>query len=80
MGSSDAQEITVPVWFVIGRSGLVSSRNALSDILSGADGIKAILDGAQTFGDVRVTGAVHREITLAGVPYLAARFDVEVYG
>jgi hypothetical protein len=62
----------------------MQARNALSDILSEAGSVKVILDGSHTFGtfdvDIRVTTAEISELTVAGVPYLSARFDCEVYG
>lgn len=78
-GSSEVGTAIVPVWFVVGRSSTKESRNALSDIMSSTSSVKAILDGLQTFGDVRVTGAEVSELSVAGVAYLAAKFDCEVY-
>jgi hypothetical protein len=70
----------VPVWYVVGKTGTEDARNALSDILNEAGSVKALLDGAHTFGDVRVTGAEISELVVTGVSYVAAKFDCEVYG
>jgi hypothetical protein len=70
----------VPLWYVVGKTGTKDARDALSDILSEAGSVKALLDGAHTFGDVRVTNVEVTEVTIAAVVYLAAKFDCEVYG
>ena len=79
-----ADEVVYPLWFVVGRSSTKEARNALSDILSDTGSIKDIIDGQHTFGvfdvSVRVTGAEVTELQVAGVPYLAAKFDCEVIG
>lgn len=72
---------TFPVWFVVGRNEGRDARDALSAIIAGANSIKAILDG--TLGGAvqtaRVTDCKPDFIEVAGVPYLAAAFNVEVY-
>lgn len=69
----------LPLWFVVGKTNTEDARNALSDVLSGAGSVKALLDACTAY-DVRVTSAEVAEITVAGVAYLAAKFDCEVYG
>ena len=78
-GSYDMGELTVPVWFACGRTGTEDARNVLSDVLSGAGSIKELLDSTAAY-PVRVSGAEVTELVVAGVPYLAARFDCEVIG
>jgi hypothetical protein len=77
---SDRAEI--PVWYVVGNVATKQARDALSDIIRGASGIKTALDGPLTVGSatasVRVTDCTPETITLAGVQHLAARFDCEV--
>jgi hypothetical protein len=71
-----------PVWYVVGKVAGKQARDALSAIITGAAGIKNALDGPLTVGsstaDVRVTDCTPETITVAAVPYLAARFDCEV--
>jgi len=71
-------QMTLPLWFAVGLSNTKSARDALSTILGDASSIKSTLDGAQSFGDVRVTDATIDRITVASGTYLAAKFDVEV--
>lgn len=68
-----------PCWFMVGKTNTEDARNALSDILSQAGSVKALLDACAAY-DVRVTGAEVAEITVSGVAYLAAKFDCEVLG
>lgn len=71
-----------PVWFIVGKIATKQSRDALSEIITGAAGIKDALDGALTVGattaDVRVTDCTPEEVTVAATTYMAARFDCEV--
>ena len=68
----------LPVWLVVGKTGSVASRDAMSTALTGAVSIKDGLDGHHDFGDVRCTDAVIEEITIAAVSYVGIRFDCEV--
>jgi hypothetical protein len=70
--------VELPVWFVAGPAGRLEVRNLLSDILSDAVSVKAVLDGNHDFGDVRVTDATIEEVNIVGVSYLSVKFDVEV--
>jgi hypothetical protein len=71
-----------PIFFLTGRANTKAARDSLSDVLAAATGIKDTLDGDLTVGDntaaVRVTDGTVEEVTVSGVPYLAARFTVEV--
>ena len=68
----------LPVWQVVGKSGSKAARDLLSAALTGVASVKEALDGAQTFGDVRVTDASIEEITIAAVAYVGIKFNVEV--
>lgn len=69
---------TFPVWHVVGKSNTKDARDKLSTAMNDTSSIKSALDGAQTFGDVRVTTARVTEVTVAGVAFLAAEYEVEV--
>lgn len=69
---------TFPVWFVVGKANTTSARDRLSTVINDSSSVKSALDGAQSFGDVRVTTARVTEITIGAVPYLAAEYEVEV--
>jgi hypothetical protein len=68
---------TVPVWYVVGKTGTTDARDSLS---AAETVVKAAIDGGHSFGDARVTGAEATEIVISSVTYLAAKFDIEVYG
>jgi hypothetical protein len=78
-GRTGVGTAVLPVWFVVGLTNTEDARNALSDVLSEAGSVKALLDAITAY-DVRVTGAEVTELTISGVAYLAAKFDCEVYG
>ena len=69
-----------PIWFVVSRNDPKSTRNALSALIAGATSVKTLLDG--TLGGVvqtaRVTDCKPDFIDIAGVPYAAAKFTLEV--
>ena len=69
---------TLPLWFVVGKASTKDARDRLSTILNDSSSVKSALDGAQTFGDVRVTTARVTEVTIGAVAYLAAEFECEV--
>jgi len=69
----------LPVWILVGVTGTKDARDTLSLVLADASSVKSALDGAQSFGDVRVTEAEVTEITIAAVTYLGVKFTVEVY-
>lgn len=71
--------LVFPLWYVVGKSGTKSARDALSEVMSGAQSIKQALDGSTAFGDLRATDASIEEISIAAVTYLAAMFTVEAY-
>lgn len=69
---------TFPLWFVVGKSNTAGARDRLSTVLNDSSSVKSALDGAQSFGDVRVTTARVTEVTIGAVAYLAAEYEVEV--
>ena len=70
--------VALPLWLVVGRTTTKDARDALSVLLGAAPSVKATLDGAQSFGDLRVTDAEVSEIVIGGVSYLGLRFTVDV--
>lgn len=72
-------EWSIPVFVVVGVSDTVDSRDALSDVLSGAGAVKAAFDGAHSFGDVRVVDGEIVAMMISALRYDAVRFDCEVY-
>jgi hypothetical protein len=71
-------ELELPVFVLVGKTSTQDARDRLSTLLGDASSIKSAFDGAQSFGDVRVTNASIEEVTVAAVTYLAAKFTVEV--
>lgn len=72
---------TFPIYFMVGKAGDKSSRDALSAIITGATSVKNNLDG-DLDGAVqssRVTNCHVEEVSVAGVDYLAAVFTLEVF-
>ena len=55
----------LPLWYVVGLSNTKDARDRLSTILGERPSVKSALDGAQSFGDVRVTDAKVAQITVA---------------
>ena len=70
--------VRLPVWYLAGKSNTADTRDRLSTILADASSVKSAFDGAQSFGDVRVTDVGIEEITVAAIAYIAAKFTVEV--
>ena len=70
-----------PLYALVGKASERTARDRLSDVITGARGVKDKLDG--TLGGVvstaRVTTCKAEEITVAGVSYLSATFEIEVY-
>jgi hypothetical protein len=75
-----SDEAVFPIWFIVGAVAEKAARKALSDVITGATGIKNSLDGnlAGAVQTARVTDCVIETIDVGGVPYLSARFDLEV--
>jgi hypothetical protein len=69
--------VLLPVWRVVGGDG-EAARDSISDAISEAGSVKALLDGAHVWGDVRVTEAAIEQIAIGAVTYPAVRFDLEV--
>jgi hypothetical protein len=72
-----ADELVIPVWYVVGKTSTKDARDRLSTIIPT---MKNALDGAYAFGDVRATTAGIAEMTVSATTYLAVRFDCEVIG
>ena len=70
-----------PIWYVVSRVDPKAARDAISAIIAGASSIKAILDGdlGGAVQAARVTNCQPVYIDIAGVPYAAGEFTVEVY-
>ena len=71
---------TFPVTFIVGRVLDKDARDKLSAVITGAPGIKESLDGnlAGTVDTCRTMDCTVQELTIGDVPYLAARFELEV--
>lgn len=70
-----------PVWIVCGKADARSSRDAVAVYLSdGAQSVKTALDG--NLGGVvqscRVTTTTFENVTIGGVDYIAAAFELDV--
>lgn len=75
-----ADEATFPVWFVVGEVTGKASRDALSANIAGATSVKALLDGTLS-GAVQICNVARcrpDQVTIGGITYLAARYDLEV--
>lgn len=70
----------IPVWLIVGKSGTVDARDALSERLTGVGSLKEALDGSHAFGSVRCTDAEVAEITVAATTYIGIKFSTEVVG
>jgi hypothetical protein len=79
-------QMTFPVWVVVGRVDARSARDTLAAYMDGAgpSSVKTKLDrGIYSACDsVRVTGVPNgvESVSIAAIDYLAAVFDVEVTG
>ena len=72
--------VGLPVWFVVGKTGTKDARDGLSLILADASSVKSAFEGTQSFAQtIRVTDAEIAEITIAGVDYLGAKFNLDIY-
>jgi hypothetical protein len=78
-----SDKATFPMFYIVGKVTTKTARDMLSAVISGVDELKAAIEADPTLGAViqtcRVTHCRPQEITVAGVAYLSARFDVEVY-
>lgn len=76
--------LVFPVLVVVGNLDAESSGDAVDAYLdgAGASSVKAAIDGGTyaACDSARVTEARVDPVTVAGIPYLAAVFDVAVYG
>ena len=69
-----------PVWLVVGRVSDRTARDRISDLISGVNSIKALLDG--NLGGVvqtcRVEDCSVENVSINAVDYLAAKFTLDV--
>lgn len=81
-----SDSMVLPVWVVVGKVDARSTRDTLAAYLdgSGPSSVKAAIDGGTytACDSVTVTGAPHgvESVSIAGIDYLAAVFNVEVTG
>lgn len=70
----------IPVYFLVGKVSDRTARDRLSEIISGATGIKTALDGDLdgAVQSLRVQDCRVEEITIGGVAYLSATFTCDV--
>lgn len=78
-----ADEATFEVAFFVGRANDLKARDALSDVIDGATGIKEALEAegtdlSEAISSCRVTDCKIEEILVGEVPYLAAVFTLDV--
>jgi hypothetical protein len=66
-----------PVWFLVAEQDSLSARDALSNILTGSNSVKSVLDGLHAFGTTRCTDGFVGQVPVADVTYIGARFDTE---
>lgn len=80
LGTTGKVKLAIPVWFVVGKVLDKSARDALSAVLTGALGIKESLDGnlAGHVDYANVIDCLVEVLTISGVEYLTAKFEVEV--
>lgn len=74
-------EATFPLYFLVSHVLEKDARDALSLIISGATGIKNLLDGSMGGTFLQTARVVDCKIVnkmFGGVPYLAAQFDLDV--
>jgi hypothetical protein len=79
-----SDKITLPMWVVVDRQDQRTSRDRLAVYLDGAgdSSIKAAVDGGTytACDTVRIATASPVALTLGGVDYLGAAFDIEITG
>lgn len=70
-----------PCWVIVGKAHERTTRDAISQYVTGATGIKEALDGdlGGAVQTARVTDCQIEAIAVGAVEYLAARIDVEIY-
>lgn len=77
-------DLTVPVYVVVGKVDARTSRNLLAVYLdgSGDKSVKAALDGGTytTCDSVTVKSATVDQLSIAAVDYLGAVFSVDIFG
>jgi PKD repeat protein len=66
-----------PVWFLVAQGDSLTARDALSNILTGTNSVKSVLDGLHAFGTTRCTDGFVGQVPIADVIYVGARFDTE---
>lgn len=71
---------TFPVWIVCGKAEARTTRDVVTAYITGATGVKDVLDGnlGGAVQSARVMSMVMENANIAGIDYLAARFDLDV--
>lgn len=79
-GTTGKISAVFPVWYVVGKVIDKDARDKLSAVITGAPGIKESLDGnlAGAVDIANVKDVKVEELPIGEVPYLAARFELEV--
>lgn len=70
-----------PLYALVGKVTELDARNRLSDVITGAAGVKDALDGnlGGAVATARVTDCKPEAVTVGGVEYLSATFSIEVF-
>lgn len=79
-----SDSFTLPVFVLVGKVDARSSRDALAEYLAGSGprSVKAVIDGYAyiELDSARVASATVESVTVADVEYLAAIFQIEIFG
>jgi hypothetical protein len=77
-----SDRMVLPVHFLVGKTFQESAKARLSEILTGATSIKDALDEGLTDNTrtARVTNCKVEEVSVGGIGYLSATFQLEVIG
>ncbi|MGH7486061.1 MAG: hypothetical protein ACREMY_10745 [bacterium] len=76
--AGDLDGMTVPIWFVVGKTSTNASWSAISAVVSGTSGVKTAVDGIHDFGNLRLTGGSIEWVTIEAIPYLSVKYEVDV--
>jgi hypothetical protein len=76
-----SDKATFPLYYMAGKVSDRTARDQLSDIITGATGFKDALDGDLdgAVNSAYVVNCKIQELSVNGVNYLTARFDLEIY-
>ena len=74
-----SDELMFPVWFIVADQGVnADARDALSAVLASGTTIANVLSSTSSWGTSNCGMAHIEPVTIAGSPYLAVKFDVDV--